>query len=106
MTLTDTAMRNSRPGDRLRKLLDGDGRCLSVSTTGHKALRFKYYFDGKEKHLQFGRYPEKDDDYPEAISLFAQIRADSELRTCRCRRHLDKDLRGHAPRPVHDDKRR
>jgi Arm DNA-binding domain/Phage integrase, N-terminal SAM-like domain len=31
---------------------------LSVSTTGHKAWRFKYYFDGKEKHLQFGRYPE------------------------------------------------
>ena len=58
MKLTDTAIRNARPGDRLRKLFDGDGLYLSVSTTGHKAWRFKYYFDGKEKHLQFGRYPE------------------------------------------------
>ena len=58
MKLTDIAIRNARPGDRLRKLFDGDGLYLSVSTTGHKAWRFKYYFDGKEKHLQFGRYPE------------------------------------------------
>jgi hypothetical protein len=58
MRLTDTAIRNARPGDRLRKLFDGDGLYLSVSPTGHKAWRFKYYFDGKEKHLQFGRYPE------------------------------------------------
>jgi integrase len=58
MKLTDTAIRNARPSDRLRKLFDGDGLYLSVSTTGHKAWRFKYYFDGKEKHLQFGRYPE------------------------------------------------
>jgi hypothetical protein len=58
MRLTDTAIRNARPGDRPRKLFDGDGLYLSVSTTGHKAWRFKHYFDGKEKHLQFGRYPE------------------------------------------------
>jgi integrase len=58
MKLTDTAIRNVRPGERPRKLFDGDGLYLSVSTTGHKAWRFKYYLDGKEKHLQFGRYPE------------------------------------------------
>jgi hypothetical protein len=58
MKLTDTAIRNARPGDRPRKLFDGDGLYLYLSTTGHRAWRFKYYIDGKEKHLHFGRYPE------------------------------------------------
>jgi TPR repeat protein len=43
----------------------------------------------------------KDDDYPEAASLLAQIRANAELRPCRCRRHLNKHLRGHAKCPQH-----
>jgi integrase len=58
MKLTDTAIRNARPTDRARKLFDGDGLYLSVSPTGHKAWRFKYYVDRREKHIQFGRYPE------------------------------------------------
>ena len=58
MKLTDTAIRNARPGDRPRKLFDGDGLYLYLSTTGHRAWRFKYYIDRKEKHLHFGRYPE------------------------------------------------
>jgi hypothetical protein len=58
MKLTDTAIRNARPGDRPRKLFDGDGLYLFLSTTGHRAWRFKYYIDGREKHLHFGRYPE------------------------------------------------
>jgi hypothetical protein len=56
--LTDTAIRNARPGDRPRKLFDGDGLYLYLSTTGHRAWRFKYYIEGREKHLHFGRYPE------------------------------------------------
>jgi integrase len=31
---------------------------LYLSTTGHRAWRFKYYIEGREKHLHFGRYPE------------------------------------------------
>jgi hypothetical protein len=58
MKLTDTAVRNARPGVRPKKLFDGDGLYLFVSATGHRAWRFKYYIDGKEKHLHFGRYPE------------------------------------------------
>jgi integrase len=58
MKLTDTAIRNARPGDRPRKLFDGDGLYLYLSTTGHRAWRFKYYIEGREKHLHFGRYPE------------------------------------------------
>jgi hypothetical protein len=43
----------------------------------------------------------QDNDYPEAASLLAQIRANTELRPCRCRRHLNKHLRGHAKCPQH-----
>jgi TPR repeat protein len=43
----------------------------------------------------------KDNDYPEAASLLAQIRANTELTPCRCRRHLYKHLRGHAKCPQH-----
>jgi TPR repeat protein len=43
----------------------------------------------------------KDGDYPEATSLLAQIRTKAELRPCRCRRHLDKHLRGHAECSLH-----
>jgi len=43
----------------------------------------------------------KDGDYPEAESLLTQIRATTELRPCRCRRHLNKHLRGHAKCPQH-----
>lgn len=43
----------------------------------------------------------KDDDYPEAASLLAQIREKTELRPCRCRRDLYKHLPGHAKCPQH-----
>ena len=42
-----------------------------------------------------------DGDYPEAASLLAQISSKAELRPCRCRRHLNKRLRGHAECPEH-----
>jgi len=35
MKLTDTAVRNARPGVRPKKLFDGDGLYLFVSTTGN-----------------------------------------------------------------------
>jgi integrase len=58
MRLTDTAIRNSRPGPRARKIYDGDGLYLYLAPSGRRTWRFKYFFDGKEKHLRFGRYPE------------------------------------------------
>jgi hypothetical protein len=58
MKLTDTAIRNARVSERPRKLFDGDGLYLLVSPTGHRSWRFKYYFDGREKLLSFGKYPE------------------------------------------------
>jgi hypothetical protein len=58
MKLTDTAVRNAQPGEKRRKIFDGGGLYLYLSTTGHRSWRFKYRFAGKEKHLLFGRYPE------------------------------------------------
>jgi len=43
----------------------------------------------------------KDGDYPEAASLLAQIKSKTALRPCRCRRHLEKHIRGHATCPQH-----
>jgi len=37
-----------------------------------------------------------DGDYPEAAALLAQIRAKSALTPCRCRRFINRRLRGHA----------
>ncbi len=40
------------------KLADGDGLYLLGRPNGSKLWRFKYRFDGKEKLLSLGRYPE------------------------------------------------
>lgn len=47
------------------------------------------------------RKANKDGDYPEAASLLAQIRSKATLTPCRCRRALNKNLRGHAKCPQH-----
>jgi Arm DNA-binding domain len=58
MRLTDVSIRNAKPTDRPFKLFDGDGLFLLVSSSGSRGWRFKYRFDGKEKMLSFGRYPD------------------------------------------------
>jgi hypothetical protein len=57
MTLTDTAIRNAKPGGKPVKLFDGGGLYLEVSPTGGKWWRLKYRFAGKEKRLSLGVYP-------------------------------------------------
>lgn len=47
------------------------------------------------------RTANKDEDYTEAASLLAQIRSKTTLTPCRCRRALNKNLRGHAKCPRH-----
>ena len=57
MPLTDSAVRNAKPASRPAKLFDGSGLYLLVAPNGKKGWRFKYRFDGKEKLLSFGVYP-------------------------------------------------
>lgn len=58
MLLTDTAIRNAKPGPKIQKLKDGDGLFLFVMPNGGKWWRFRYRFEGAEKMLSFGTYPE------------------------------------------------
>ena len=58
MSLTDTAIKNARAGAKPLKLFDGGGLFLLVTTNGGRWWRFKYRFDGKEKLLSLGTYPE------------------------------------------------
>jgi integrase len=62
MPLTDVQVRNAKSSAKPRKIFDGDGLYLLVSPTQKagrgKSWRLKYFFDGKEKLLSLGSYPE------------------------------------------------
>lgn len=58
MALTDVKVRNAKTGEKQVKLSDGDGMYLLVTPNGGKCWRLKYRFEGKEKVLALGTYPE------------------------------------------------
>ena len=58
MPLTDTAIRNAKPGEKPAKMFDERGLFLLVTPTGGKWWRLRYKFDGKEKLLSLGTYPD------------------------------------------------
>lgn len=58
MKLTDAAIRKAKPGDKPRRLADGGGLYLEIAPAGGKWWRYKYRFDGKEKRLSLGTYPD------------------------------------------------
>lgn len=58
MSLTNTAIRNAKPGAKPAKLFDGRGLFLIVTPAGGKWWRFRYSFDRKEKLLALGTYPD------------------------------------------------
>ena len=58
MSLSTTAIRNAKAKDKSYKLTDGRGLFLLINPRGGKGWRFKYRFDGKEKLLSFGTFPE------------------------------------------------
>lgn len=58
MPLTDTSIRNSKPGSKPVKLFDGGGLFLLVNTAGARYWRLKYRIAGKEKLLSLGVYPD------------------------------------------------
>ena len=57
MPLTDTKIRNAKPGNKQYKIYDRDGLFLIVTPAGGKWWRFKYRFGGKERLLSLGTYP-------------------------------------------------
>lgn len=58
MALTNTAVRNAKPSPKAVKLADEKGLFLFITPAGAKYWRQKYRFNGKEKLLAHGVYPD------------------------------------------------
>jgi len=58
MALKELEVRYATKRQKDYKLADGEGLYLLVRPNGSKLWRMKYRFDGKEKLLSFGRYPD------------------------------------------------
>lgn len=60
MALSDTAIRKAKPGEKPRKLTDGDGLYLLLKPDGARWWRFDYRrpVTGKRNTLSLGTYPE------------------------------------------------
>jgi len=56
--LSEVSARTVKPQEKDFKLFDGGGLFLLVTHSGGKLWHLKYRFDGKEKKLAFGAYPE------------------------------------------------
>ena len=58
MPLTDTAIRNAKPGDKPYPIRDEKSLYLIINPSGSKWWRWDYRFAGKRKTLSMGVYPE------------------------------------------------
>jgi integrase len=58
MALTVREIDTAKPTSKQYKLADGGGLCLLVAPSGAKLWRWRYRFEGKEKMMAFGEYPE------------------------------------------------
>jgi integrase len=58
MPLSDVKIRNAKAKEKPYKMTDGGSRYLYVTEKGSKLWRFRYRFNGKEKLLALGAYPE------------------------------------------------
>lgn len=58
MALTDTEIRKAKPVTKPRKLSDSGGLYLHVMPTGGKLWRWAYRFEGKQKLMALGSYPD------------------------------------------------
>lgn len=58
MPLTDTAIRRAKAARKTQRLFDERGLYLEISASGGKWWRYKYRYDGKEKRLSLGVYPD------------------------------------------------
>lgn len=58
MALTDTQIRKAAPMNKPYRLSDGGGLYLLVTPSGGKLWRWKYRYEGAEKLMTFGKYPD------------------------------------------------
>jgi integrase len=77
MALSNTAIMNAKAADKPYKMYDTDGLYLQVTPQGGKWWRLKYHFEGKEKLLSLGTYPDislsqarqKREDYKKLLAI-------------------------------------
>ncbi|MDO3387950.1 integrase arm-type DNA-binding domain-containing protein [Gilvimarinus sp. SDUM040013] len=72
MATSDTKLRQAKPKDKPYRIADEKGLYLEVRPNGSKYWRHKYRFQGKEKRISHGVYPE--------VSLAAARNARDEAR--------------------------
>ncbi len=58
MPLTDLKLRNAKPAKEPYRLADGAGLYIWVTPSGGRLWRWKYRFEGKEKLMSLGKYPD------------------------------------------------
>ncbi len=58
MKLTDVAIKRAKPEAKSYTLSDGNGLWLLIEPNGSRGWRFRYRFEGKQKMLSLGTYPE------------------------------------------------
>lgn len=58
MPLTDLEIRTTKASEKPKKLFDGGGLHLRIDTKGTKLWRLAYRYEGKERTLSFGPYPD------------------------------------------------
>src|SRR5699024_12844211 len=58
MRLTVAAIASAEPREKPYRMTDGQGLYLEVRPNGSKYWRYKYRFNGKEKRLAIGVFPE------------------------------------------------
>jgi hypothetical protein len=58
MALTDTEIRRAKTKTSACRMSDGGGLYLFVTPPGGKLWRWKYRFEGREKLMSFGSYPD------------------------------------------------
>ena len=70
--MTDKEIQNAKPMEKPYRLADSGGLYLEVTISGSKLWRWKFRFEGKEKRLAIGIYPEVR--APEARKVMADAR--------------------------------
>ena len=98
MALTDTTIKNTKPGTKPRRLFDGGGLYLELSPSGGRWWRLKYRHGGKEKRLSLGTYPSTSlksarDKRDEARRLLAEGTDPAQVRKGEKLQALESDAR-------------
>lgn len=57
MPLTELAIRNAKPREKVYSISDGDGLILNIKANGSKSWVLRYWVAGKEKRAGLGKYP-------------------------------------------------